>query len=105
MEIEAPHDAPTDPELPTEPGVPNLLGSSDNSLSELTDLRSSLDQDVSSMGGFRANVGFERLGKVILNNYALLLTSINLVNIFDVTHLSKDEYEVHVFLLLEYIQI
>ena len=105
MEIEALHDAPTDPEPPTEPGVPNQLGSSDNSLLELTEPRSSPDQDVSSMEGFRANVGFERLGKVILNNYALLLTSINLVNIFDVTCLSKDEYKVCVFLLLEYIQI
>ena len=83
MEIEAPCDAPTDPEP------------------ELTEPRSSSDQDVSSMGGFRANVGFERLGKVILNNYALLLTSINLVNIFEVTCLLKDEYEVRVFLLLE----
>ena len=101
MEIEAPRDAPTDPELPTEPGVPNLSGSSDDSLLELTEPRSSLDQDVSSTGGFRANVGFERLGKVILNNYALLFTSINLVNIFEVTCLLKDEYEVRVFLLLE----
>jgi hypothetical protein len=101
MEIEAPCDAPTDPEPPMEPGVPNLLGSSDDSLLELTEPCSSSDQDVSSMGGFRANVGFERLGKVILNNYALLLTSINLVNIFEVTRLSKDEYEVRVFLLLE----
>ena len=68
MEIEAPRDAPTDPEPPAEPGVPNLSGSSDDSLLELTEPCSSLDQDVSSTGGFRANVGFERLGKVILNN-------------------------------------
>jgi hypothetical protein len=60
-------------------------------LLELTDLRSSSDQDVSSTEGFRAKVGFKDLVKVILNNYALLLTSNNLVNIFNVTCLLKDE--------------
>jgi hypothetical protein len=52
MEIEALRDAPMDPEPPMEPGVPNLSGSSDDSLSELTDPCSSPDQDVRMMGSW-----------------------------------------------------